>query len=201
MRWSIRIQPVVGAFKMIRGALLLSILLAPLFCYGDTGPGASEPSVGTRERIGFVAASLVGTLEATGRNDGPVVEAILASTGNRRGDPWCGSANRYIYDLSGFRQAGPRSAWSPDWVRSPTWTAKTGGLTPLPGDAFGIWFPSKGRIAHTGLVKAWGTIVLTWEGNTSPDAAPGSPADRDGGGYWSKRRLKKQIHSVRDWIK
>jgi hypothetical protein len=42
--------------------------------------------------------------------------------------------------------------------------------------------------------------VLTVEGNTSPEAASGSAADRDGGGVWSKRRLVRQIFAVRDWI-
>ena len=182
-------------------SFLAPLLVASALCHGDTGSGTPAPSLGTRDRILFEARKLVGVREATGRNDGTVVESILASTGNRRGDAWCASANRYIYDLAGFGLRGPRSAWSPGWVARPTWTFSGGGRTPLPGDAFGIFFPSKGRIAHTGLVGTWGkSVVVTFEGNTSPDAVPGSAADRDGGGYWSKRRLIRQIHSVRNWI-
>jgi hypothetical protein len=43
-------------------------------------------------------------------------------------------------------------------------------------------------------------VVVTVEGNTSPDAAPGSAADRNGDGVWSKRRLIRQIFAVRDWM-
>lgn len=181
-------------------ALFLAFLFAPLVCHGGTGGGVAAPGLGTRERVLFEASQLVGTVEATGRNDGPIVEAILASTGNHRGDPWCAAANRYVYDAAGFRAFGPRSAWSPDWVASPTWTRQRGGPDPLPGDAFGIYFASKGRVAHTGLVRKWGPAVLTYEGNTSPDAVPGSAADRDGGGYFSKRRLRSQIFSTRSWL-
>jgi hypothetical protein len=148
-----------------------------------------------------VAEKLIGTKEATGRNDGPVIEAILASTGNRKGDPYCAAFNYYCYDKAGLGSLVPRSAWSPDWVRNPTWTRENGGDTPRPADSFGVYFPSKKRVAHTGLVKSWGsTTVVTVEGNTSPEAASGSSADRDGGGIWSKRRLQRQIHAVRSWI-
>jgi hypothetical protein len=71
----------------------------------------------------------------------------------------------------------------------------------MSGDPWGIWFQSKGRIAHTGLVAQWGkSVVVTIEANTSPDAIAGSAADRNGDGVWSKRRLIKQIYSVRDWL-
>jgi hypothetical protein len=147
------------------------------------------------------AESLLGTTEATGRNDGPVIEAILASTGNRKGDPYCAAFNFYCYQEAGLAKLVPRSAWSPDWVKNPTWTLAQGGRAPRPADAFGIYFPRKGRVAHTGLVKSWAPpTVLTIEGNTSPEAAAGSAADRDGGGIWSKRRLVRQIHAARDWI-
>lgn len=182
-------------------SLFAAFLVASSICYGGPGSGTPAPSLGTRDRVLFEARRLVGTVEKTGRNDGPVVESILASTGNSKGDPWCASANRYVYDLAGFGLRGPRSAWSPAWVARPTWTFASGGRTPLPGDAFGIWFSSKGRIAHTGLVGEWGrSVVITFEGNTNRDAVAGSVADRDGGGYWSKRRLIRQIHSVRNWI-
>jgi hypothetical protein len=183
-------------------AFLLSV-----FGFGATsipdagaGPRTEEKSMGPRERVLSVAQSLVGTTEATGRNDGPVIERILESTGNRKGDPYCAAFNYYCYEEAGLGQLVPRSAWSPSWVAKPTWTRAEGGRTPEPADAFGIYFKAKKRVAHTGLVKKWGQAVVTLEGNTSPDAAAGSAADRDGGGIWSKRRLQSQIHSVRNWI-
>lgn len=178
---------------------LLSVLaLAP-----DSGAceGAAPESMGPRERVLAVAAGAVGTTELTGRNDGPLIEAILESTGNRRGDPYCAAFNYWCYREAGLADLVPRSAWSPAWVAKPTWTRAKGGAEPKPADAFGIYFASKKRVAHTGLVKEWrGKVCITIEGNTSRDAAAGSAADRDGGGIWSKRRLTSQIHSVRDWV-
>jgi hypothetical protein len=82
----------------------------------------------------------------------------------------------------------PRSAWSPDWLRNPDW--KSG--RPQRADAniqsavvFGIFFPSKGRIAHTGLVerRAGSESIITIEGNTNGGGS------RDGDGVYRRRRL------------
>jgi hypothetical protein len=155
---------------------------------------------GPREDVMGVARSLLGTTEKTGRNDGPVIEAILASTGNRKGDPYCAAFVYYCGKTAGYPKLYPRSAWSPDMVQSPTWTRANGGQEPRAADAFGIYFPRKGRVAHTGLIEsASRSVFVTVEGNTSPEAAAGSAADRDGGGIWRKRRLRSQVHSVRSW--
>jgi hypothetical protein len=157
--------------------------------------------IGPREKVIAVAESLVGVTELTGKNDGPLVEAILASTGNKKGDPYCAAFNYYCYREAGLAELVPKTAWSPSWVAQPTWTRAEGGQVPKPADAFGIYFKSKGRVAHTGLVKTWGeSTVTTVEGNTNVDAASGSASDRDGGGIWSKRRLARQIYSVKNFF-
>jgi hypothetical protein len=163
--------------------------------------GTEEAGAGARNRILAIAAGQIGTTEATGNNDGPV-DKYLASVGlEGTGAPYCAAFNRWVYDAANLRTAGPRSALAAAWVQTPTWTAARGGRTPLPGDPWGIYFPSKGRVAHTGLVMEWGiSTVRTVEANTSPEAAPGSAADRNGDGVWSKRRLKRQIYSVRSWL-
>jgi hypothetical protein len=184
----------------------LALALAGLA--GEIAPAPSPaatpvatPPPAPRERILAEAAKLLGTTEATGRNDGEAVDRFLATVGLKGSRaPWCAAVLRYIFDAAGLRTIGPRSAWSPDWVRNATWTRANGGKTPLPGDVAGIFFPSKGRIAHVVLILKWGPSVRTYEGNTSPDAAPGSAADREGGGFWSKRRLQSQIHSARNWL-
>jgi hypothetical protein len=182
-------------------ALLTAFIFASFVGHALAGAGGAPQGTGARDRVLATAVGLLGTTEATGHNDGPAVERILASTGNRRGEPYCAAFNFYCYQQAGLASLAPRSAWSPDWVRSPTWTRAEGGRTPQPADSFGIYFSSKGRVAHTGLVRAWAPrVVVTVEANTSPDAAPGSAADRDGGGIWSKRRLTSQIYAVRDWI-
>lgn len=183
-------------------ALLASILVATLLCDRGACQGASEAGVGARKRVLSTAVSLIGTSEATGKNDGPIVEAILASTGNSKGDPYCAAFCYWCYMKAGLGGIVPRSAWSPDWVARPTWTRDGGGATPKPGDPFGIYFASKGRVAHVGLIRQWSRqSLVTIEANTSPEAAPGSAADRDGGGIWSKRRLIRQIYAARNWLK
>lgn len=181
-------------------ALILTLLFAATVCHGQDRGGASQASEGARERVLAVAASLIGTTEATGKNDGPVIEAILNAAGASKGDPYCAAFNFWCYSQAGLASLVPRSAWSPDWVRKPTWTLANGGKTPLPADTFGIYFASKGRVAHTGLIRQWGkSVVVTVEANTSPQAATGE-ADRNGDGIWSKRRLTRQIYAVRNWI-
>ena len=182
-------------------ALLTTFIFVAVLGNSRAGAGGQAPSEGARSRVLATAVSLIGTRESTGQNDGPVVERILASTGNRRGEPYCAAFNFFCYQQAGLASLVPRSAWSPDWAESPTWTRAKGGRTPQPSDSFGIYFASKGRVAHTGLIRSWGgAVAVTVEANTSPEAVPGSPADRDGGGIWSKRRLTSQLYGVRDWI-
>lgn len=183
-------------------ALLASIILAAVFPDRGACQGATEEGLSPRKRVLSTALALIGTREATGRNDGPIIEAILAATGNSKGDPYCAAFCYWCYLKSGLGDLVPCSAWSPDWVARPTWTRDRGGVTPRAGDPFGIYFASKGRVAHVGLVRQWGRqSVVTVEANTSPEAAAGSAADRDGGGIWSKRRLIRQVYASRNWLK
>lgn len=87
-------------------------------------------------------------------------------------------------------------------VERPTWQQGIGGKTPKPGDTFGIYFSSKGRVAHTGFIYEWtdgSPYCLTIEGNTGPSGSVGE-SDRNGDGIYLKRRMKSDIHSVRNWI-
>lgn len=187
---------------MIRYVVLSLALLLVGNSHGQVVIGVEASSDGARDRVLAVAKSTIGQTEKTGRNDGAFVDSVLASVGlEGTGAPWCAAWNRYCYDKAGFRMVGPRSALASKWVSDPTWTIARGGATPKPGDPWGIYFPSKKRIAHTGLVWVWGTkTVRTIEGNTSPDAVAGSAADRDGGGVYSKIRLIRQIHSAKNWL-
>lgn len=149
------------------------------------------------------AEKTFGWKERTGRNDGPQIDKILASVGMAGSKaPYCAAWVVYIGDQTFSRTQNPypRTAWSPSMVASPTWTRAKGGATPQAGDTFGIYFASKKRVAHTGLVERWGSSVKTCEANTSPDARSGSASDRDGGAICRKIRLRATIHSVRNWI-
>ncbi len=177
------------------GALgMLGALLAGAVCAAN---GAPAPP---RQAVLDAGRRLLGTTEATGRNDGPVIEAILKAVGLNRGDPYCAAFNFWCYRAAGLAERVPRSGWSPAWVASPTWR-RGKGRTPRPADAFGIWFARKRRVAHTGLIEKWGAkSAVTIEANTSPSAEFGAASDRDGDGIWRKRRLIRQIDAVRDWI-
>jgi hypothetical protein len=183
-------------------AFLLAAILAPLVCHGQLVVGVEAPRAGARDRILSAAKSLVGTTEATGNNDGAAIDRILASVGlEGTGAPYCAAYNRWVYDAADLRAFGPRSALAASWVQAATWTRAGGGRTPLSGDTWGIYFPSKKRVAHTGIVWVWGsTTVRTLEANTSPEAVAGSAADRNGDGVWSKYRLKNQIYASRNWL-
>ena len=176
---------------MARAGLILALLLL----------ARPAPAAEVRAAVLTAARSALGWTEATGRNDGPRIEAILASTGHRKGDPYCAAFVYWCGQTAGYPRLYPRSAWSPDMVQAATWTRAKGGREPQAGDAFGIYFPAKGRVAHTGLIEsARRTVFTTVEANTAPEAPAGSAADREGGGIWRKHRLRAQVQSVRDWV-
>lgn len=138
----------------------------------------------------------VGIREATGHNDGARVEAYLQSVNLPKGNPWCAAFVSYCLQANHIKN--PRSGWAPAYF-TPTSTIWTrGGLKnrlPMPGDIFGVWFESKGRIAHVGFVHKYGTTyTITVEGNTN---AAGS---REGDGVYMKRRLTKQLYKVSRYV-
>lgn len=159
----------------------------------------------TRLRIIQVAKSLVGTREATGKNDGAVVDDILASCGLRgTKNPYCACYVTYCGDMAMGKANNPypRSAWSPDMVTKPTWRQGVGGKAPQAGDTFGIYFAKQGRVAHTGLIYEWPakeSYCTTLEANTGASGSMGED-DRNGDGVRMKRRNKAEIYAVRDWI-
>lgn len=164
-------------------------------------PLESDLSISTRDKVIKSAEGLIGLREPNGNNRSPMIDKMNKFVGAPLGSPWCAAWNAWNYNEGGVKNY-PKSAWSPDWVQSPTWTRKSGGKNPLPADAFGIYFQSKGRIAHTGLIAKWGDkSATTLEGNTGPSGVvPGSAGDREGDGSYKKFRLKSQIYSVRNWI-
>jgi len=67
--------------------------------------------------------------------------------------------------------------------------------TPKTGDIFGLFFPDKNRIAHTGFIDQWdGTWLITVEGNTNDSGG------REGDGVYRKRRPVKSIYQVARYI-
>ncbi len=160
-----------------------------------------------RAAILAAAKAIVGRTEKTGHNDGPEIDEILASCGLAgKQEPYCGATIRFVYNKAGLRGYGPGpadAAWSPNWSIDsvPTWTRASGGMTPKPGDTFGIWNNKLDRVGHCGIVVKWAAdYVVTVEGNTSNFEAIGTEADRNGDGVYMKRRRTSEIYAVRNWL-
>lgn len=136
----------------------------------------------------------IGVREASGNNDGLEVERYLASTGLGKGYAWCAAFVNWVYQQNHIK--GPASAaWSPSWFPDEKTLAVELGLR---GDVFGIYFRSKGRIAHVGFLDEdyhnGKHTILTVEGNTN------EAGGREGDGVYRKRRSKNQISKVSCWL-
>lgn len=150
-----------------------------------------------REKVVETYRAEIGVREATGRNDGERVEMYLSSCNRKRGDAWCAAFVNWALVVNGADNAN--SGWSPSWHPKKRIIVQLSGninrQTPQPGDVFGIWFSKLNRIAHTGFIDEWGEQwIITVEGNTN------EAGSREGDGVYRKRRLKRQIHTVSNWI-
>jgi hypothetical protein len=148
----------------------------------------------SRNAVKVVYTSQIGVREATGSNDGKVVESYLKVTGLSKGYAWCAAFVSWTFEKAGVKAI--KSAYSPSWFpRNKTIWKQGKGSQPQQGDVFGIWFSNKNRIAHVGFVDSWGAKeVITVEGNTN------EAGSREGDGVYKKRRLIRQIYAVSNWI-
>jgi hypothetical protein len=178
--------------------VIYALALASLSLLGS-GEGIAEGIVPTRgERLSRLIEVARGTIgwKEVGRNSGPLVDKILASVGLEGSRaPWCAAWVVYIGDEAFGKKDNPypRSAWSPDFVKSPKWD-RGRGKKPDRADAFGIYFQSLKRVAHTGIIeKVEGKWAVTIEGNTNDNGS------RDGDGVYRKRRPLGTI-LARSWL-
>jgi cell wall-associated NlpC family hydrolase len=174
-------------------------LFLGIFCFafiGGNGMRGSDllkysiPAYQTAQRNTLVRAAIseIGVRELTGNNDGPRVEEYLRCVGLKKGQPWCAAYVSYIFAQGGF--AKPRSGWSPDMFPAKRLTGAA-----LPGNVLGIYFKKEGRIAHVGIIiKEEGDYLISAEGNTSIDGS------REGDGVYLKRRHRRTVYQLADWI-
>lgn len=164
------------------------VFIGLICCFNAFGSNTS------RNAVKAVYTSQIGVREATGSNDGKVVESYLKVTGLGAGYAWCAAFVAWTFEQAGIKAS--KSAYSPSWfpMRNTIW--KQGkGQQPQAGDVFGIWFSNRNRIAHVGFVDSWGAKeVITVEGNTN------EAGSREGDGVYKKRRLIRQIYAVSNWI-
>lgn len=139
--------------------------------------------------------SYLGTKEDKGNNRSVDIDRFMGETCGLIGQAWCGGYLSYGLKVNGH-QTPELPCWSPSFFdKNVTWNR--GDQRKLKkGEIFGLYFRSKGRVAHVGAVvedfgDGW---VLTIEGNT--DDAGG----RDGNGVYKRLRHKSQLYIVSDWI-
>ena len=97
-----------------------------------------------------------------GSNRGPEVDAYNAAAKTEMGSPWCAAVRAWA-NLKVGLPVPDGAAYSPSWFPKSRRVA-----APAAGDAGGVYFPSKGRIAHLVTVEeVRRTDVVTLEGNTN----------------------------------
>jgi len=167
-------------------------ILLVLFCmafisrYINANGRILNPQHTTRNTLISIARSQIGVREATGRNDGPQVEAYLHTTGLPPGHPWCAAFISWVFKRGGY--AAPRTAWAPALFPKSRQTQQ-----PQPADVLGLYSATAKRIVHAGLVERrqhhW---VISIEGNTQHNGHDG---------VYRKWRHIKTISCFADWVK
>lgn len=125
-----------------------------------------HPQPGERKSMGpkrctlLYAQDFLGIEEQGGPNRGPAVELFLRAADLRRGAPWCAAfvnaCAEYGFALRNLRsplEKVGRQGFVQDYVtygKGQGW--EVGWDEVEPGDLFALWFPSKDRYAHIGLV-------------------------------------------------
>ncbi|WP_299313250.1 CHAP domain-containing protein [uncultured Aquimarina sp.] len=140
--------------------------------------------------------SQVGVREVGGANRGADVEMYLASVELGRGYAWCAAFVSWCYQNANVK--APLSGWVPSYALKSKRIYHRGKFEkskPQTGDVFMVWYHKLKRPAHIGFIDKWGsTWVVTVEGNTNDNGS------REGDGVYRKRRLKKQIWAVSNFI-
>ena len=151
----------------------------------------------TRQCVKELYDSQVGVRETGGFNRGPYVEMYLASVDLGPGYAWCAAFVSWCYQNAGVD--APRSGWVPSYALKDKRIYQRGKFQlqkPQSGDVFLIWYNSLNRPAHIGFVDEWNEDwVITVEGNTNDNGS------REGDGVYRKRRLKKQIWVVSNFVR
>lgn len=150
--------------------------------------------VSDQERIIKNAEKFIWETETKGFNRSPFIDKINTFAGAPLGSPYCSSFVSYVLYISNIKNA-PITAWSPSMVAKNNILFKN----IKPADVFGLYFPSKKRIAHVGFVAGEkGNYIITIEANTSPDAKDLDAKSREGDGVFKKLRNKKLMSDERN---
>ena len=156
---------------------------------------AAITTTAQRDSLAKVYTSQLGVAEATGRNDGPQVEAYQRTTGNRRGDAWCASFVKWCYLQIGVKAKGNGAAAS--WFKTVVYNRSKHGLRQFNklaakrGNTGSLFYAKLNRIGHIFFIDdVRGEWVITVEGNTN------NGQSREGDGVYKLRRRIRNIYSV-----
>lgn len=137
----------------------------------------------------------IGVREIT-HNSSPEIDRFLDETCGFKAAPYCAAFISYGLKVNGHG-IPELPCYTPSFFPPEKVTWNRGDSRPLElGEVFGLYFKSKGRIAHIGVIiedfgDGW---CLCLEANT--DISGG----REGDGVYYKLRHKSQLYIVSDWI-
>lgn len=184
---------------------LTLLLIAHSFQTAAQPGRAAQAAAGARAAV--VAAGRLGIREATGKNDGPAIDAMLRLVGSPRFSPWCGAEQAWQQQLCGLpfpRQAGGARFWAVDPVRTYFVRGTRGSVDSLkPGHQVMFYYANLGRIGHIGRAVAPGRSVRRgrpargwWcvEGNT------GTSGTREGAGVHRLFRQANEFYACTNYL-
>ena len=164
--------------------------------------GAAQEAIknkNSRKVFVFAAEALLGIREATGNNDGKMVELIQETIGGHGHEPWCMS---YVQSCLAYAEVKTETQ-SPIIASEHCWTVwkdtpiiQRVRLKPKRG-AIIIWNYPPGVNGHTGIVDEYENVkgkMLTYEGNTTSGINPDGTIEREGGGtYMAERSIRGSV--------
>jgi hypothetical protein len=164
--------------------------LLALLSLGNIPQKSTTPHVDT-------ALTYVGTMEATGHNDGPVVEKFLHSVGRHKGDSWCAAFASYCMQAAHVKAPTLKSGMAQAYFNKKS--IKTNdvliGKKKITKGYLVIWKHGNTMSGHIGIVTGDWTNKSgpTVEGNTSGPTG----SQWDGGGVYKKIRYLQPANAFR----
>ncbi len=140
-----------------------------------------------------VMKCFVGIREATGNNDGTLVELLQETVGSAVGEPWCmstiQSALAYVeVRLSVISPVADSEHCLTVWRNTP----KRQRVAQIPAaGAIVIWQHGSTTAGHTGITTLYsvsGDFMRCIEGNTTSGLKPDGSIEREGGGVYETKR-------------
>lgn len=132
-----------------------------------------------------------------GSNWGYPVSKYLKSVHVTTPAPWCAAFVHFCLDSAGIKT--PITAYSPSAqnLKNTIYINNKWYKEPESGDVFTIYFPSMGRIGHTGFIdrKINESVCETVEGNSN------NAGSREGIGVFRRKRPVHTLHSITRWTK